>query len=144
MVAKTPQSYCSHLKCPVWGQRYSGHEPVNCCACGRPPLARYDLVALQRDLCPSDYSQRPPGLWRYRALLPVLDAAHIIGLGEGGTPLLRVRRLGAQLGFSDLYLSGRGLQSYRHIQGAWAGDGGVQSEGVGHAQIGHPNRWQRR
>ena len=30
------------------------------------------------------------GMWRYRALLPVEDPAHVVSLGEGNTPLLPV------------------------------------------------------
>jgi threonine synthase len=53
-------------------------------------------------------AQRPHDLWRYRELLPVLDAASIINLGEGGTPLLPLRRLGKRLGFTNLYLKEEG------------------------------------
>src|ERR671925_364882 len=108
MAAETPRSYFSHLECPVCGQRYSGHEPTNFCACGRPLLARYDLASIRRYVRRSDWTQRPPDLWRYRELLPVLDAANVITLGEGGTPLLPLRRLGAQLGLGRLYLKEEG------------------------------------
>src|SRR5919109_1867230 len=108
MAAETPRSYFSHLECPVCGQRHSGREPTNVCACGRPLLARYDLAAIRRYVRRSDWTQRPPNLWRYRELLPVLDAANVITLGEGGTPLLPLRRLGAQLGLGRLYLKEEG------------------------------------
>lgn len=38
------------------------------------------------------------GIWKYRALLPVNAAADPVSLGEGGTPLVSMRRLTAELG----------------------------------------------
>jgi threonine synthase len=38
-------------------------------------------------------SDRPWTLWRYREVLPLRDAASRVDLGEGGTPLLRLRSL---------------------------------------------------
>jgi threonine synthase len=108
MAAETPRSYFSHLECPVCGQHYSGREPTNFCTCGRPLLARYDLSAIARYVRKGDCVRRPHDLWRYRELLPVLDQANIVTLGEGGTPLLPLRRLGAQLGLRHLYVKEEG------------------------------------
>ncbi|HSF28884.1 MAG TPA: threonine synthase [Candidatus Tectomicrobia bacterium] len=108
MAAESPRSYFSHLECPVCGQSYSGREPTNFCACGRPLLARYDLAAIRRYVRRSDWAQRPHDLWRYRELLPVLEEANVVTLGEGGAPLLPLRRLGAQLGLRHLFLKEEG------------------------------------
>jgi threonine synthase len=108
MTPETPQSYFSHLECPSCKQHYSGREPINFCACGRPLLARYDLAMIKRYVRRGDMAQRPHDLWRYRELLPVLDSQHIISLGEGGTPLLPLRRLGSRLGLTHLYLKEEG------------------------------------
>jgi len=40
---------------------------------------------------------------RYRAFLPVTDATPVISLGEGLTPLVHLRRLGARLGLANLH-----------------------------------------
>jgi threonine synthase len=40
---------------------------------------------------------------RYRAFLPVTDATPVISLGEGLTPLVHLRRLGARLGLAHLH-----------------------------------------
>jgi threonine synthase len=108
MAAETHRSYFSHLECPVCGQRYSGREPTNFCACGRPLLARYDLHAVARYVRKGDQARRPHNLWRYRELLPVLEEANVVSLGEGGTPLLPLSRLGAQLGLRHLYVKEEG------------------------------------
>jgi threonine synthase len=71
-------------------------------------LARYDLASVRRYVRRSDCAQRPHDLWRYRELLPVLDVANVVTLGEGGTPLLPLRRLGSQLGLGHLYLKEEG------------------------------------
>ena len=46
---------------------------------------------------------RPTLVERYRAFLPVTDATPDVSLGEGQTPLVHLRRLGAQLGLGNLY-----------------------------------------
>ena len=108
MTTAAPRSYFSHLECPVCGQHYSGREPTNVCTCGRPLLARYDLASVQRYVRRGDAMRRRRDLWRYRELLPVLDETNVITLGEGGTPLLPLHRLGSQLGLRHLYLKEEG------------------------------------
>ena len=45
---------------------------------------------------------------RYRRFLPITDATPALTLGEGGTPLLRARRLGKEIGLANLYLKVEG------------------------------------
>jgi threonine synthase len=40
---------------------------------------------------------------RYRAFLPVTDATPALSLGEGGTPLVHLRRLGERIGLANLH-----------------------------------------
>jgi threonine synthase len=61
----------------------------NTCDCGGPLFARYEWDGLGRDrLLPRN------DLWRYAPLLP-LDESKIRSRGEGGTPLIRLARLGS-------------------------------------------------
>jgi threonine synthase len=46
---------------------------------------------------------RPTLVERYRRFLPVSDATPVISLGEGLTPLVHLRRLGARIGLANLY-----------------------------------------
>src|SRR5919201_3529925 len=108
MAAETPQSFFSHLECPGCGWRCCGREAVNFCACGRPLLARYNLASIKRHVRRGDFALRRRDLWRYRELLPVLDEANIVRLGEGGTPLLPLLTLGRRLGLTHLYLKEEG------------------------------------
>src|SRR5258706_915620 len=61
----------------------------------------YDLAPLA-GVTPESFAPGPPGLWRYRHLLPV-RAARVVSLGEGATPLVHLERLGARLGLPRLY-----------------------------------------
>jgi threonine synthase len=45
----------------------------------------------------------PSSMWHYRELLPI-DDENIVTLGEGGTPLLPVPRLGRKLGIPNLHV----------------------------------------
>jgi threonine synthase len=51
---------------------------------------------------PDAFAGPPAGLWRFRPLLPVRPARPVT-LGEGGTPLIHLERLGASLGLPRLY-----------------------------------------
>jgi threonine synthase len=53
-------------------------------------------------------SRRPLLVERYRRFLPVTDATPALTLGEGFTPLVRARRLGASIGLDHLYLKVEG------------------------------------
>jgi threonine synthase len=75
-----------------------------CTRCGGEHLeAQYDYGAIARDL-PLTLNQRPSGFWRYRELLPLRDAANLVTLGEGNTPLLKVTNLGLMLGRPNLFI----------------------------------------
>jgi threonine synthase len=47
-------------------------------------------------------------MWRYREWLPLADGDAPVTLGEGGTPLLTVRRIGAQHGLRELRVKEEG------------------------------------
>jgi threonine synthase len=52
---------------------------------------------------------REPSLWRYHELLPVRAPEQIISLGEGWTPLLPLRRIGAMVGLDSLFVKDEGV-----------------------------------
>ena len=76
------------LECTACG-RHHEVRLANLCECGGPLFARYDLAAVNRE----DLLRRRD-LWRYAPLLPVAEA-EIRSRGEGGTPLLRLERIGS-------------------------------------------------
>ena len=54
-------------------------------------------------------TRRPRLLERYRAFLPVSDSTPDISLGEGATPLVRLKGLGKELGLPNLHAKLEGL-----------------------------------
>jgi len=70
----------------------------------RPLWVRYDLEGVRRAVRPDDIARRAPNIWRYRELLPLPDGKDPVTLGEGMSPLLPAKRLGAELGLSDLWI----------------------------------------
>ncbi|HZY40978.1 MAG TPA: threonine synthase [Anaerolineae bacterium] len=102
-------SYLSHLECSECRQTFDAHVLHNLCpACGAPLWARYDLDRARRELDRDHFAARPGSLWAWYELLPIDHLAQRIDLGEGGTPLLRIDRLAAQLGLTDVWLKDEG------------------------------------
>ncbi len=96
-------SYVTGLQCVACGHEQTDMAvQLRCARCGGFMQVAYDLDALGRNLDPAALAGRTGGLWRYREFLPVRDDANIVTLAEGGTPLLRSRRLGKRLGFENL------------------------------------------
>jgi threonine synthase len=102
--------FFSHLECsvPCGAGPFDPRQRRHLCTCGAPLLARYDLAAAQRWKKESLVS-RPPTMWRYREMLPLLDAEEPITLGEGFTPLIHARALGRALGLDALYVKDESL-----------------------------------
>src|SRR3989454_10547234 len=72
---------------------------ARCRKCGG---ALIPLPLVERRVKRSELESLPPGVWRYRDLLPRVEEHQVVTLGEGGTPLLAAPRLGAELGFGAL------------------------------------------
>jgi len=97
--------HATHLECANCHERYEADKLHNVCAkCGKPLLARYDLLRISKILTKAALRMRPPDLWRYRELLPVRYEENIVSLGEGFTPLVHAPKLGEELGLSALYI----------------------------------------
>jgi len=71
--------------------------------CDKPYLVRYMRPARRPEALPAAWAARPATMWRYRELLPLREGEEPVTLGEGGTPLLPLPRLGEPLGL-DLLL----------------------------------------
>jgi threonine synthase len=96
------------LECSLCHNRLDAGRKNNLCGCGGPLLARYDLDKIRQRWRRRDVRGGPAGMWRYAPVLPPAVES-VISLGEGWTPLLRARRLGARLGADALWIKDDGL-----------------------------------
>jgi threonine synthase len=102
-------SYISHLVCPKCSETYNPQEINQLCVCGSPLLVEYDLEELGKKVSKEDLVGRPASLWRYHELLPVVNAEHVVTLGEGMTPLLPMPVIGKDMEIPRLYMKDEGI-----------------------------------
>jgi threonine synthase len=104
------RSYLTTLECSRCGEQADPAQLNSVCpACGKVLFARYDLEAASKVMTKESLMGREKSMWRYREVMPVLDDANIVSLGEGMTPLLHTERLGKTLGLNDLYIKDEGF-----------------------------------
>src|SRR5438093_10152967 len=96
-------SFVKGLKCRECGREYPVKLLAGCEECFGPLEVDYHYEDIAKVLKRDVLASRPKSMWKYRELLP-LDRDPVIGLGTGGTPLLRADRLGSKLGIDNLYL----------------------------------------
>jgi threonine synthase len=101
--------YVSHLACPKCDHTYESEKIIQVCDCGSPLLVRYDIGKITTVLKKKELGKRKPDLWRYMELLPVKSHENMVNLGEGMTPLLKLNRLGTEVGLENLYLKDEGI-----------------------------------
>ncbi|MFN7962748.1 MAG: threonine synthase [Thermoanaerobaculia bacterium] len=82
------------LVCSRTGEEAPLDRPAFLSPAGAPWLVRYELDAARGRELKAALATRPWTLWRYRELLPLADFERRVDLGEGGTPLLPLRRIG--------------------------------------------------
>ena len=104
------RSAITHLECTLTGEHFDASYPHRTNpANGKPLFARYDLDEARSTLTKESLVDRPKNMWRYREVMPVLDDANIITLGEGGTPLIKAERLARATGMNQLYIKDEGV-----------------------------------
>jgi threonine synthase len=101
-------TFVTHLECSFTGERYAADEVHNLSRAGKPLLVRYDLAGVRSALTKEVLAGRPPDFWRYRELLPVRKAEDVVSLGEAITPLVRLPRIAARLGATEILVKDEG------------------------------------
>lgn len=92
---------CSHCHAMTRLNDFHGACPD----CGETLVeARYNHKDFNVEQWLQELKTRKPTLWRYHEVLPIYDTDNIVSLNEGGTPLIKSRRLAATLGLKHLYL----------------------------------------
>jgi threonine synthase len=91
--SEAKERWAVRLVCSRTGVTAPLDEPAFLSPAGAPWLVEYDLDAEKGERLRRALPERPWTLWRYRELLPLKSFADRVDLGEGGTPLIRLRRL---------------------------------------------------
>ncbi|HKW65256.1 MAG TPA: threonine synthase [Candidatus Acidoferrum sp.] len=99
------------LECSACGKKYDAEVEQHLCTCGKPLLARYDLRQAAGTFTLQALKDRPRTMWRYEEVLPNNPP---VSLGEGMTPLIHAKRLGAAMAcgtscLENLYIKDEGL-----------------------------------
>ena len=104
------KSYLTHLECTYCHATYPADEVIRLCTeCSKVLYPRYDLAGARDALNPDELKNRPANMWRYFEVMPVLDEANVITLGEGFTPIFKAERLGDKIGARSVYIKDEGL-----------------------------------
>jgi threonine synthase len=87
------------LVCDKCGRRYPVFENRLRCECGG--LLHFEIKSIKNLT-----SQKPKirGVWKYKNFIPIPKNAEIISMGEGATPLVRLKRIGDMLKLKDLFI----------------------------------------
>ncbi len=102
-------NYLTHLQCTHCFIEVDADQIIRLCPeCNYPLVARYDLAKAKAELDRDEVAKRPSTMWRFQELMPVRDPKHIISLGEGGNPVLKLPRLGEKLGLNNLFMKDEG------------------------------------
>ncbi|HEX4995237.1 MAG TPA: threonine synthase [Methylomirabilota bacterium] len=101
--------FVTHIECTVCGHHHPAGGVLTVCArCGQMLAVRYDLPRVAAAVTKEALRPRPPGMYRFRELLPLAADEEPVTLGEGGTPLLALPRLAAHLGLRHLLAKDEG------------------------------------
>ncbi|HEV7786435.1 MAG TPA: threonine synthase, partial [Thermoanaerobaculia bacterium] len=93
-MAARDERWARSLVCSRTGVTAPLDEPAFLSPAGAPWLVEYDLDPEKGQTLARALPGRPWSLWRYRELLPVADFDGRVDLGEGATPIVRLRRFG--------------------------------------------------
>jgi threonine synthase len=91
-------------QCAKCGTKYTDDSVPANDGCGGRIDITLDLEQLKEIVSKESLTKQKGGLWKYFEFMPIRSRKSIITLGEGGTPLIKSKRLGAELGLNKLYL----------------------------------------
>jgi len=91
-------------RCAKCGKEYTDANVPPNDGCGGRIDVSYDLEQAKEVFTRQWLEGEKGGLWKYFDLMPLRKRESIVTLGEGNTPLLHSKRLGAELGLSNLSL----------------------------------------
>lgn len=95
------------MTCGRCGRDFPPDNGARRCVCGGLLLAEYDFSAIRDQWKKEHLAAAPANMWRYAPVLP-LSLRESVSLGEGWTPLIHTKRLGASIGMRDLWVKDEG------------------------------------
>ena len=95
------------LECLACGSTSTAEGLPTVCSCGQPWLVRYPNR--RPGIMQRAEVRRRHGMWRFREFLPLRPFEEPVSLGEGDTPLIRLRRTATRLGVPHLWLKDEGI-----------------------------------
>ena len=102
----------SVLKCVLCDKEFTpDNAPYTCDSCGLDGTldVLYDYSSIKKLISRSSLSQdRELSLWRYKAVLPVIEEASVPHLNVGWTPLYRSKRLAETYGVGEVFVKDDG------------------------------------
>src|SRR2546430_16549239 len=113
------------LECSACGKKYDPATEQHLCTCGKPLLARYDLMGAKATLTLENLKTRPRTLWRYAEVLPNDPP---VSLGEGMTALVHAERLGASMKLKRLFIKDEGLNPTGSVKARGMTAGGSRAK----------------
>jgi threonine synthase len=119
------KSYLTKVRCLECNQDFEFFPGVERCPeCNGVWLdAQYNYEAVAQIWKNGLPPDRINSLWRFAELLPILDPAQIVTMGEGQTPLIQAKRIQARLGHPAIYIKDERLaptSSFKDRQAAVA------------------------
>ena len=139
------KSFLTNLECTYCGIELSADEPHRTCPdCGKVLYPRYDLQSASAALKREDLKERPPNMWRYFEVMPVLDEANVVTLGEGFTPIFKTDRLATDTGCSSLFIKDEGLNPTASFKARGLGAAVSKAKELGITKPHHAIGGQRR
>ncbi len=94
-----------HLDCSACDYTQAGNTLASVCpTCGQPLLVHYDSAWPHRESIVPRWD-----MWRYAAVLPLLDGETPVSLGEGATPMHELPKLAHEIGVGRLWVKDEGL-----------------------------------
>lgn len=103
-------SFLTHLECGLCKKEYEMNKVWNLCPdCGKPLLARYDMISAKKEFPKEKLKGRENTLWRYSEMLPILNKENMLSLGEGYTPLSEAKKISKLYDHKKLYIKDESL-----------------------------------
>jgi len=99
-------SCVEHVSCTRCNKEFPIEDVLQLCPkCGGILDPQYDIQKIAETTDPKAISKRKPNtMWKWIEFLPVIDPRNIVTAFEGGTPLVKMERLGLEVGIKDLFI----------------------------------------